>query len=148
MIIKLSHSHWPIEEKAINEHAFDILERYFLMRYHPRKIVFDVVGAIWGIYFLWMQNWLAALTIVLVMELGGLYFTRNIIPELMAQSTLGKIGLLHTHPYNLALNIIGMIPFVYGLWMHSIEMTLVGLSAIFMGHFFGWSTVNSKLRIL
>jgi hypothetical protein len=95
-----------------------------------------------------MQNWVAALTIVLVMELGGLYFTRNIIPELIAQTTIGKIGLLHTHPYNLALNIIGIIPFIYGLWIHSQEMILVSLSLIILGHFFGWSKVHSKLRII
>lgn len=147
MTIKIMQSDSIFEEGSIKEYGPSIVDRYFLMRFHPRKIVLDVVGAIWATYFLWNQNWQAALLIMLGMESLGLLFTRKIDPELMSQTTLGKIGLLHKHPINLALNLIGLIPLLYGLWMHAGLIILIGLSVIIMGHFFGWSEVNSKLRM-
>lgn len=148
MTIKVTHSHLVFEEGGIKETYSGLIERYFLMRFHPRKIVFDTIGVIWAAYFLWNQNWPAALLISVVLEGVGLFFTRNIDPELMSQTTIGKIGLLHTHPINLAFNLVGIIALVNGLWMHAAEIVLVGISFIIMGHFFGWSKVNSKLRMV
>ena len=148
MTIKVSYSEFYFNEEGIQGQSMGMLDRYFLMRVHPQKIVFDIVGVIWSVFFLWNHNWAAALISTLLAGGLGLYFTRNLIPEVMAQTTLGKIGLLHTHPFNLALNLIGIVPSIYGLWTHSVEMILIGLSIIVLGHFFGWSKVNAKLKIL
>jgi len=136
------------EDMNISEQYLGMVDRYFLMSSHPRKIVFDIVGAIWGTYFLWNQNRLYALGALLVMDAMGLFFTRKIDPELMSQTTIGKIGLLHKHPLNFMLNLIGLGSLVYGLWLHSAEMILIGFSVIVIGHFFGWSEVNAKLRMI
>jgi hypothetical protein len=118
------------------------------MRFHPRKIVFDAIGVMWGIYFLWQKNWQAALVFLLVTEGLGLFFTRNMDTGLMYQTTLGKFALLHNHPINLALIAIGFILLLYGVWGHVGETIIIALSVIIMGHFFGWSEVNSKLRMI
>lgn len=147
MTIKVMHPSSLFEEVNSRESYLSLLDRYYLMSAHPRKIVFDIIGAIWGTYFLWNKNWQAALGIFLAMSAMGLFFTRNIDPELMSQTTIGKIGLLHKHPINFSLNFIGLFTFVYGLWMHSSETILIGSSVIVLGHFFGWSEVNAKLRM-
>ncbi|MDO9181288.1 MAG: hypothetical protein Q7U04_02715 [Bacteriovorax sp.] len=148
MTIKVMHSQSIFEEASLGEEYLGILDRYFLMRLHPRKMVFDSVGAIWAGYFLWNNNWALALSTFLVLGALGLFFTRKIDPDLMIQTTLGKIGLLHAHPINLTLNSIGVITIINGLWTHSAEIILVGLSVTLFGHFFGWSDVNSKLRMV
>lgn len=135
-----------MQEIIVDEPAMTLLDRYFLMRFHPHKIVLDIVAAIWGTYFLWNKNWPLALLITVVLGGLGLFFTRNIDPELMAQTTLGRIGLLHKHPINFALNSIGAIALIYAIWSHNLEGILCSLSIIILGHFFGWSEVNANLR--
>jgi hypothetical protein len=88
------------------------------------------------------------LLMILVMSGMGLFFTRNIDPELMSQTTIGKIGLIHKHPINLTLNLIGTIALINGLWRHGGITILIGLSIILLGHFFGWANVNQKLRMI
>ena len=147
MTIKVSHSNSILENAGISADYKGMLRKYFLMRFHPRKIIFDTVGAIWSVYFLWNNNWQYSLISFVGMGLIGFYFTRNINPELMSQSTIGRIGLIHAHPINLSLNVLGLFFLVYGIWMHEVLSILIGLSVIILGHFFGWSKVNSKLKV-
>lgn len=147
MTIKVSHSNSILENAGISADYKGMLRTYFLMRFHPRKIIFDTVGAIWSVYFLWNNNWQYSLISFVGMGLLGLYFTRNINPELMSQTTIGRIGLIHAHPINLSLNVLGLFFLVYGIWMHEVLSILIGLSVIIFGHFFGWSKVNSKLKV-
>ena len=147
MNIKIMNSNTIFEQADLNEKYMGMMDRYFLMRAHPRAIVFDSVGVIWSVYFLWNNNWQLALASIFVTGIFGLYFTRNTNPELLAESTVGRIGLLHTHPINLALNILGIVPLVSGIWTHKVETILLGVSIIIFGHFFGWSKVNPRLRV-
>lgn len=147
MTIKVMHSNSVFEEINKEENYFNWLDRYFLIRSHPRKIIFSIVSTIWSTYFLWNGNWQIALSFFLLMEALGFFMTRKIDPELMAQTTIGKMGLLHSHPFNLVANIIGIIMIIYALWTHDGVSILIGLSIVFFGHFFGWSSVNSKLQI-
>lgn len=147
MIIKVAHTNSLLENAGLKADYKGIIKTYFLMRSHPRKMIFDLTGAIWSVYFLWNQNWQYALTSFLVMGILGLFFTRNIDSDLMAQTTIGRIGLLHAHPINLTLNLIGLFFLIYGIWMHEEKSILIGVSTIIMGHFFGWTQVNSKLKV-
>ncbi len=141
MIIKV------MREIPIHDENMTLIDRYFLISFHPRKIILSSIAATWATYFLWNRNWLAALLSVLILETLGLFFTRHIDPDLMAGTTLGRIGLLHKHPINFALNFIGSIILIYALWDHAeIATILFGLSIVILGHFFGWGEVSSKLR--
>jgi len=140
------HSDSAFQESALSEHYKTLGDRYFLMRFHPKHIIFEIVGAIWACFFLWNHNWQAALLSYLVLGGIGLYLTRNIDPELMAQTTIGRIGLLHKHPINLALNLVGIAVVIYALWLQLGVVILGGLSFIIIGHFFGWAEVDSRLR--
>lgn len=147
MTIKIMHSDGLFEETLSREHYLSLVDRLFLMRFHPRAIMFDMVGAIWATYFLWYNNWPSALLSTVVFWGAGFYFTRNINVELISQTTLGKIALLHKHPINLALNLIGIVPLVIGVWQHRTELILLGMSGIILGHLFGWGEVSFKLKM-
>ncbi len=135
------------QEDCASHHNFSTFDRYILRRSHPRRMICDIIGLIWSIYFLWLSNWPAAVVSVILASGLGLYFTRNIDVDRISQTTLGRLGLLHKHPFNLALNFIGIFPLIYGIWRHSTELILIGFSIIILGHFFGWAEVNKNLKL-
>lgn len=78
-------------------------------------------------------------------SIAGLYLSKTIDYEYMAKTVLGKIALLHLHPINLSLQILGFIQVGYALWNHSPQDILAGITFICLGHLWGWSQVNPKL---
>jgi hypothetical protein len=133
-------------EIATRSDELTVLQKYFLMRFHPIKMIFDIVGAMWAVYFLWIKVWPMAFISAVFFGLVGLFSVRHVDLDEMSQTTLGKMGLLHAHPVNLTLNLMGLIPLVYGLWEHSTEYILIGLTIVYFGHLYGWEEVNPKLR--
>lgn len=99
----------------------------------------------WFTYTFWNHDWVAAIAVVLVTRVIALYSVINIDTEAFAQTTLGKVGLLHLNPVNLSVQLVGSLGLLYGLWEHSTEWILGGLSVVLLGHLFGWSQVDSRL---
>lgn len=120
------------------------VKSYMLKRFHPRKIFFDVVAMMWGVYFLWNQDWQRAVLVAVGVSLIGTLSVLNVDPYKMAKTSLGKMGLLHLHPFNAIVQLVGIVPLIYGTWMHSPEYMLVGASLVLIGHIFGWDKVNSN----
>ena len=126
MSIKIIHSDYSSVD-LVPSYA-SALQRYFIKRMHPRKIIFDTIGATWSIYFLYQNNWQLALLTEIIFVVAGLFATRNVDLDNLAQTTWGKLGLLHTNPINLFLNVIGIVPLIVGIWLHSTELVLVASS--------------------
>ncbi len=143
---QLDDSHLFEDSKMQLEH-FGKMERYFLTMAYPRKLVFNLIGLIWSIYFLWNQDWVSSLAVYVSFDVLGFYFSRKIDLELMSETTLGKIGLMHMHPINITFNVIGIVFLINGIWNHYFLTNLVGISLVILGHFFGWSKVHENLRI-
>jgi hypothetical protein len=121
------------------------LERIFIRRGHPRWLILGMVGAVWAFYFLWVHNWESALVAIFVSGILGTLLTGRMSEERLAQTTLGKIMLLHLHPVNLSLQIAGFALLVYSVWIHSPMYIMVAISAILIGHMWGWSKVSEAL---
>jgi hypothetical protein len=135
------HARTPTGE----EEEMTILERTFIRRGHPRWLILGMVGAIWAFYFLWLHNWASALVAIFVSGILGTLLTGRMNEERLAQTTLGKIMLLHLHPVNLAVQIAGFALLVYSVWIHSAMYMMVAISAILIGHMWGWSKVSEAL---
>jgi hypothetical protein len=121
------------------------LELFMVRRGHPRQIILHLVGGIWIVYFLWMHNWAWALACFAVSELAAETLTSLNDAEVMAQTTMGKIMLLHANPVNLIVQMLGGMLFVYSIWLHSLTGTMVAISLLLLGHIAGWSKVSSAL---
>ncbi|NBT60005.1 hypothetical protein EBT16_14620 [bacterium] len=132
-------------EKPVAE-RFNLLEKYALRRSHPRRIFLDIAALTWEVYFLWNQNWQAALGIFLVMNTVGLLSTRKINYAELAQTTWGKIALLHLHPLNLLVQTTGVVFLVAGLLQQDTLTIMAGVTLIYIGHFYGWSRVHPALK--
>ena len=122
-----------------------ILERTFIRRGHPRWLILGMVGAIWALYFLWLHDWASALVAIFVSGILGTLLTGRMSEERLAQTTLGKIMLLHLHPVNLSLQVAGFALLVYSVWIHSSMYIMVAISAILIGHMCGWNKVSEAL---
>lgn len=118
------------------------IQRLMLKRFHPRAIFIDSVGLIWCGYYLWAHDLSMVLGAAVAFRILSYYSVMDMSPQRISETTLGKIALLHLNPANLIIQIAGTVVLIYGLWQHSTESILVGISVILLGHVFGWATVN------
>lgn len=119
-------------------------KRYFVKRFHPRSLFFDSIGMMWAIYYLWFHQWTFALGAILLMRVLSVFSVMNVSAQSIAGTTLGKIALIHLHPANMIIQLGGITVLVYGIWQHSVELTMIGVSFILLGHIFGWSNVDER----
>jgi hypothetical protein len=121
------------------------LQELMLSRGHPRQIILHLVGGIWAVYFLWQHDWMWALGSFAVAELSSELLSTKTGAEMLSQTTLGKLMLLHANPINFFVQAAGGILLVYSIWMHSFIGIMLGAWLILLGHFAGWHKVNSAL---
>lgn len=124
------------------------LEVLTLRKFHPRAILLEIVGVNWAVYFLWNNDWQRALLIYLAASFLSTVSVWNISPEKMASTRLGKLALLHLHPFNFIVQALSLIPIVYGIWIHSADFILYGVSGLLVGHLFGWSKVDPNFETI
>lgn len=135
-----------VEHRIIEvEPKLSMVEKYLLMRAHPRSIFTDIVGLIWFLYFTWNHNWTAALLVFTIFRIVALALVWKVNIELLSKTVVGKIALLHIHPINLIIQLTGFIIFLNGIWQHTLYLILVGISIILLGHLFGWANVDPCL---
>jgi hypothetical protein len=65
--------------------------------------------------------------------------------EQLAQTTFGKLLLLHLHPANVIVQAIGFGILLCSAWIHSGMYIALGVSMILLGHMWGWHKVNASL---
>ncbi len=128
------------------EHGFSWLEKYALKGSHPRALFLDALGIVWFFYFFWLQSWQMALASIITARLLASSAVMQVSPQKMSETILGKIALLHLQPANFIIQFLGFIGLSYGVWLHSIEYILLGVSAILIGHLYGWEKVSSSLE--
>ena len=122
------------------------LDIYMLKRAHPAGIIVDLIGWVWFGYFFWQHNWQMAVGALIIGRFFSLIAVMDVNPSKMAETTLGKIALLHLLPVNMLIQSIGIIILLYGVWFYSIEISFIGLSIVGLGHLFGWPMVASNFE--
>jgi hypothetical protein len=101
-----------------------------------------MASLMWVLYFLWFHNWVWAVTVLAVGMVMGEIATLGMHEDQLAQTTLGKIMLLHLHPMNVALQGAGVVLLLYTVWAHSGIGILAAVTLILLGHLRGWHRVN------
>ncbi len=124
------------------ERTLNGLEEYTLRHMHPRSLFIDSVGMIWSLYYLWNHNWSLALGMAVIGRIIAYLASLGLDTEKMSRTTWGKIALLHLNPINMTMQIFGLVLIVYGVWQHSVEASLIGISCILLGHLAGWKNVT------
>ena len=123
------------------------MEKYMVRRFHPRRILIDMASLPWAAYFLWQQNWMAALVAALVGGMLGYQATKNVDAESYSQTPLGSVAFVHLQPANAAIQLVGIVALVWALWTHSGPGLLGSMSTIFLGHLAGWDELWGKAEV-
>ncbi len=131
-------------QKLADTYYFSAAEIYFLKSFHPVAIFLNTVGFTWFLYYMWHHDWPLAVGVIALSKLLSVLAVMDVSPQKMADTFLGKISQLHLHPANLFIQVLGLILFVVGVWMHTTEMMLGGFSLLLLGHLFGWSKVDTR----
>lgn len=126
---------------------YTALQRWMLLRSHPRKIFFDLIALVWTLFFLWNHSLPGAFFAGLAISLTGTMAVIGASPERLAETTLGKLLLLHLHPMNLSAQFVGLVPLLYGFWDHSALWILAGASIVSFGHIYGWEKVDPRFSV-
>jgi hypothetical protein len=126
---------------------YSMFERYILARTHPASLFLGSAGLIWEVYFLWSGNWMAALAILISERIVSTLIGWRSNPQAVAETTLGKIAILHLHPVNLVVQLCGLVVSVAGVWLHETQLILGGVSLILVGHVFGWGRVDYRFSL-
>jgi len=99
-----------------------------------RYLVFDGLGFIWFLYFLWLNEVLAALVSLVVFWTIASMLVSHIDEEKNAATSAGKFALGHLAPWSAVWHALGYAVGIYGVWIHSGFYILVGFSLILLGH--------------
>ncbi len=133
---------YPLSRLEVND--LSMFERWALMQYHPRNLFFRAVSLIWLAYFIWHRDWPSAIFIGAVLNIAGFLSVRDVDLQALSETVLGKLAILHIQPANFTLQIVGLALSVWGLWYHSLEYSLLGLSSLLLGHSFGWKKIDRR----
>ena len=109
-----------------------------LQHAHPAKFVAEILGVIWGSYFLWIHNWIAAMISSLILFLGSTIALWYRPIEHLTETALGKIMLVYTTPTNFVIYNLTALPVIYGLWTHQGLYFVGGYSLLLLPHLRTW----------
>jgi len=114
------------------------LRKHMLQHAHPAKFVAEVMGIMWGLYFLWQQNWIGAVVSSVLLFLGSSLLTWNESVESLADTPLGRVMLVYATPLNFLIYNVSALPVIYGAWTHQVLYIVAGYSLMLLPHLWWW----------
>ena len=120
------------------DRQMSLFRRLAINHAHPTKIVFDIVGFIWMSYFLWENQLVVGIIFGFGFSALGSFLTFNADTDELVTTAFGRYVIARLHPANLTLQTVGYVFLMYGLWVHQGWIILIGLSAVTLGHLWGW----------
>jgi len=133
----------PRKQAPVLPPKLTFMERAVLHRGDPRSMICSTIGAMWAFYFLWTHSWFFALAAVVLSAALGRLFSSNLDEQKFANTLMGKMMLLHLHPFNLTIQTIGGVYLVFGVWTHSAPIIMIAASIGLGGHLWGWDRVHN-----
>ncbi|HKG96353.1 MAG TPA: hypothetical protein VKA97_00965 [Pyrinomonadaceae bacterium] len=114
------------------------LRKHMLQHAHPAKFVAELMGIMWGIYFLWQQNWIGAVVSSVLLFLSSTLITWNKSMNYLAATPLGRVMLVYATPLTFLIYNLSALPVIYGAWTHQVIYILAGYSIMLLPHLWMW----------
>jgi hypothetical protein len=114
------------------------LRKHMLQHAHPAKFVAELMGIMWGIYFLWQQNWIGAVVSSVLLFFGSSLVTWNRSVEYLADTSLGRVMLVYATPLTFLIYNASALPVIYGAWTHQVIYIIIGYSIMLLPHWWMW----------
>ncbi len=128
--------------------TLSLLERLALRRAHPVSIIFNLIGTMWAFYFLWTQDGMMTVLVLVLSRILSTLSTLHANTEAISHTLWGKLTLLHLEPSNFILQLLGVFLGAFGLWFHDPLALLSAASVIVFGHAVGWGRVHASFSLL
>lgn len=109
-----------------------------LQHAHPAKFVAEMMGIMWGIYFLWNQNWIGAVVSSVIFFLVSTLLLWNKSVEYLAATPLGRMMLVYATPLTFLIYNVSALPVIYGAWTNRAIYILIGYSVMLLPHLWMW----------
>ncbi|MEI7741159.1 MAG: hypothetical protein WCJ29_01490 [bacterium] len=129
-------------KKLLKKRKLSLIEKLYVQHAHPINLIMTLVGIMWGVYFLWLQNILLAAIFAFGFMIIGHASVWGENEDGLAETWLGKIMILHSHPINTLFHLVGTFIVAVGLYSNVIEMIMWGVTILLFGHLWGWSRVH------
>jgi len=100
----------------------------------PQYMIFDGLGFMWALYFVWQHQVILAVGFVIVLPLIGTLLVWKIDEEAYAETPWGRFALSHLSLWSIVFHIPGYAVLVYSFWIHSGLYMLLAISLILLGH--------------
>ena len=100
----------------------------------PQYLIFDGLGFVWALYFVWQHQLISALASVIVLTSIATLLVLKKNEEAYAKTPLGRYALSHLAPWSVVFHILGYAVLVYSFWVHSGFFILLAISLILLGH--------------
>lgn len=117
---------------------FTELQKTMLINAHPVKMIFNLIGASVGLYFLWFHQGLNALVFGFgIILLGTVLSLSNLFGKFdvnrLSKTLLGRMHLQYTTGVGFFLYLGSHILIPYAFWIHNLLVALLGLLFLVVG---------------
>ena len=100
----------------------------------PQYLIFDGLGSVWALYFVWQHQVILALVSLVVLGSVAQLLVLKKNEEAYADTPLGRFALSHLAPWSITFHILGYAVLIYSFWIHSGFYILLASSLILLGH--------------
>jgi len=104
----------------------------------PKYFIFEGLGFVWALYFVWQHQVILALASLMVLWLIAQLLVLKKDEEAYADTLLGRFMLSHFAPFqgawSIFFHLLGYAVLIYAFWMHSGFYILLAGSLILLGH--------------
>lgn len=119
-------------------HRYTTMQKLALQKANPINFLLHVIGIVGAIYFLWEQNWVLALVLVILFPgVGSLYAWQVEKNKNVKMTLFREVMIAHAHPVNAFFHGVMLILLVIGLWTHDWYFIGAAIVAVCFGHLFG-----------
>ena len=112
----------------------------------PQYLIFDGLGSVWALYFVWQHQVILALVSLVVLGSIAQLLVLKKNEEAYAKTPLGRFALSHLASWSIIFHIPGYAVLIYSFWIHSGFFILLAISLILLGHLQDKNTNTSKER--
>lgn len=119
-----------------------VFERLLVQHAHPVKLVFDIIAYMWGLYLFSRHELVGGLVVLFGVGGLGTLLTLRFDEVVALRTPIGKFFYATAHPLSYSFQFVGYVVVACGTWYHSTPLILAGVTAILLGHAFGWDRLR------
>jgi hypothetical protein len=124
-------------ERVNEKSKFNFIKRIMLQHATPLKLTIDLTGVALCFYFLWVNQRIPALAFLFGLSILGTIVVWHVDIQKLAKTKLGQWMLGQAQPANLIIRTGGFFILLYGVWLHSFLIMIVGAIIIVLGRVLG-----------